>query len=153
MKKNVVLTAALLALMAVGVYAQAGTAGIKYELINDNKEYRVRNNQDVQGDVVIPATYNNLPVTAIASQAFVNCSINSVTIPNSVTSIGNQAFNNSLLTSVIIPDSVITIGNSAFNGCGGLASVTIGKGVTSIGQGAFTNCKSLTSITIPNNVS
>ena len=133
------------------------------------------------GAVVIPASINGTPVTAIGEAAFSpgyrgNQSIISVTIPDSVTRIGDYAFSEcrslafvaipdsvssigqgafsecSDLTSVTIPDSVMSIEFYAFAGCSGLTSVTIGSGVTSIGNSAFVACIGLTSVTIPASV-
>ena len=73
-------------------------------------------------------------------------------IPNSVISIATNAFEDCGLTSVIIPDSVTNIGNYAFYFCLGLTNVTIGNNVTSIGIGAFYDCFSLTIVTIPDSV-
>ncbi|MBQ8357041.1 MAG: leucine-rich repeat protein [Clostridia bacterium] len=43
--------------------------------------------------LVIPDTYNGLPVTSIAANAFDGCkTITDITIPSSITSIGNRAF-------------------------------------------------------------
>ncbi len=107
-----------------------------------------------RSEIVIPATYNNKPVTKIANKAFNECTnLKKVTIPDSVTSIGNSAFNScSSLTSVTIGNGVTSIGYSAFDNCTSLISVTIGKGVTSIGNFAFNSCSSLTSVTIGNGV-
>ena len=71
------------------------------------------------GAVTIPSTINNLPVTAIGTNAFASCAtVTSVTIPNTVTNIGDYAFYScTSLTSAPIPNSVTTIGNSAFQGC------------------------------------
>lgn len=104
-------------------------------------------------DVVIPATYNDLPVTAIADGAFSFSDIESVTIASSVTSIGTRAFGNcASLTSIAIPGSVATVGDHAFIGCSSLSSVTIESGVASIGANAFENCTALASLTVPDSV-
>ena len=61
---------------------------------------------DYTGDassIVIPATYEGLPVTGIGNYAFDRCS---------------------RLTSVVIPDSVTSIGSSAFYQCSSLTSIT-----------------------------
>ena len=92
-------------------------------------------------------------IKQIAGGAFYDCTLTSVTIPNSVISIGNYAFSGCTgLTSVTIPNSVTSIGYRAFYRCSGLTSVTIGNSVTSIGEYAFADCSALTSVTIPNSV-
>lgn len=70
---------------------------------------------------IIPNT-----VTIIASLAFENCMLSSVTIPNSVISIGDEAFRSMYnLTSITIPSSVISIGERAFYYCSRLTSVKV----------------------------
>jgi hypothetical protein len=148
---------ALLALMAEVLSAQTadtdGTPGLKYTLLAGGKEYSVDKGKVKAGAVVIPDSYNNLPVTTIAPKAFSSSAITGITIPNSVTSIGDQAFKSCKnLTGITIPNSVITMGKETFDSCKNLASVTIGNGVTSIGKQAFYKCTSLTSVTIGNSV-
>ena len=110
--------------------------------------------ENASGELVIPSTYEEKPVTSIGAVlgvgAFKGCSgLTSVTIPDSVIKIGDRTFLGcSGLTSVTIPDSVTTIGNYAFIDCSGLTSVTIPASVTSIGTLAFWGCNSLTSVTI-----
>ncbi len=88
-------------------------------------------NKAASGELVIPATYNGLPVTAISDYGFWGCTG---------------------LTGITIPDSVTHIGDAAFKGCTGLTTVTIGKGVTEISGYAFAGCTGLTDITIPDSV-
>lgn len=76
-------------------------------------------------DVVIPSTYNGLPVKAISDNAFSN---------------------KSHITSITIPNSVISIGERAFSNCSGLKSITISDSVTSIGDEAFCYCTALEEI-------
>ena len=78
------------------------------------------------GAVTIPASINGLPVTTIGIDAFAECKLTSVTIPNSVTSIGYSAFAycNSL-TNVTIPSSVTSIGDAAFAGCASLTAIMV----------------------------
>ena len=75
-----------------------------------------------QSDIVIPNTYNGLPVTSIGYEAFSHCDlITSVEIADSVTSIDYYAFSCcSSLTSIVIPDSVTNIDYRAFYGCNSL---------------------------------
>ena len=132
--------------------------GICYNQIPQTEEVEVTRHEylEYSGDVTIPEkiTYGGkeYKVTSIGEDAFFNCRITSVTIPNSVTTIGNNAFSNCEITSVTIPNSVTTIGNYAFYTCPFLTSITIGNSVANIGNHAFDNCYSLSSVTIPNSV-
>ncbi len=70
------------------------TEGLSFTLINNDTEYEVSGKGTATDtDIVIPQTYNDLPVTRICSYAFYNCSsLTSITIPDSVTSIDEGAF-------------------------------------------------------------
>ena len=140
--------------------AQKGDQGVgiktveslQYQRISGKDEYRVVGLGNVSElDIVIPETYNGLPVTEIGGKAFYNISdarlsyIKSVEIGDSVTTIGFSAFSGCRsLTEIVIPDSVTSIGFSAFYGCTSLTEIVIPDSVTSIGEGAFENCSSLT---------
>ena len=129
--------------------------GLKFTLNTDGVSYSVTGiGTCTDTDIVIPNTYEGLPVTSIGKEAFYDGdALTSVNIPNSVISIGEWAFLScSSLTSVTIPDSVTSIGHAAFQSCHALTSVTIGDSVSSIGNAAFYNCSSLTSVTIPDSV-
>lgn len=141
--------------------------------------YSVTGYKGRSSKLVIPATYNNLPVTSIGEKAFYDCFfIESIEIPDSVTYIGSYAFKycTSLksvhipssveiidsnvfnyctsLESIKIPDSVKIIGNNTFGSCTKLTSVVFGEDsqLTSIGSQAFRNCIKLENITIPQEV-
>ncbi len=103
------------------------------------------------GEVEIPATIINKPVTSINNFAFAGCnSLTSITIPPSVTDIRGTAFSGcSSLTSISIPSSVIYIGSYAFFGCSSLTSIAIPSSVISIDSYAFSGCSGLASIAIP----
>lgn len=105
--------------------------------------------------IVIPSTYQDLPVTEIGESAFAYSThladIKEITIPDSVTTIGLNAFNNrSTLVKVNISEnsSLTTIGSNAFSGNTMLESIFIPKGVTSIGDSAFNNCGALNNIVV-----
>ena len=83
--------------------------------------------------------------------AFANCGLKELTIPDSVTTIRRYAFENNNLTSLIIPDSVTLVEESAFSLNRELTDVTLGTGLKEIPDGMFTNCN-LSSIIIPEGV-
>ena len=149
-----------MSLCTLGAWAQSFNSAdgkLKFTITGTNEVYVTKGTTEPTGDLVIPASVENggttYSVTSIGNYAFANCSITSVTIPNSVTSIIDYAFYGcSELTSVTIPNSVTSIGTNAFNGCSGLTSVTIPNSVTTIGDYAFQDCSGLTSVTIPNSV-
>ena len=105
-------------------------------------------------------------VTNIKDCAFFNCSLTSVTIPNSVKSIGGQAFSSTNLKEVVIYDLAawcqITFSEDSSNPLGQaghlflegkeVTDLIIPDNVTSIGDFAFYGCTGLTSVTIPNSV-
>ena len=91
--------------------------GLSYRLNADEESYTLTGLGACRDlDVVIPATYNDLPVTSIQRSAFYNqFSLTSVTIGSNVVTIDDNAFEAcSGLTSVFIPDTTVTIGKSVF---------------------------------------
>ena len=88
-------------------------------------------NEDISGELVIPAHIGGCPVTEIGEGAFI--------------------YENDI-TSIVLPETVINIGYYAFRNCENLVSVELPGGLTKIGDGAFYECLSLESITIPNGV-
>lgn len=84
-----------------------------------DKTVQVINNPEntIIGDLTIPSKVNHngttYSVTKIASAAFFDNQITSVTIPSSIKTIGKCAFRNNQITTINIPDTVI-IKNKAF---------------------------------------
>ena len=129
--------------------------GLDYTLSEDGMSYSVtRIGECIDTELIIPSTYEGLPVTSIGDSAFSGCSsLTSVVIGDSVTSIGEKAFRYcSSLTEVVIPDRVTSIGGSAFYYCSSLTEVVIPDRVTSIGGYTFYFCSSLTEIVIGDSV-
>ena len=140
-------TACLLALLLFS------SASLSAELLFSSSQNTITitgSNPLASGNLVIPSTINDLPVTSIGGNAFKGCSgLTSVTLPSSITSIGDYAFYNCTgLTSVTIPNSVTNICYNAFQYCSGLTSVTLPSSITSIGDGAFYGCTGLKGITV-----
>ncbi|MDR3216875.1 MAG: leucine-rich repeat domain-containing protein [Clostridiaceae bacterium] len=73
-------------------HGKEGVVKLKFTLINDDTEYEVTATS-ANGEVVIPETYKNKPVTSIANYAFNNRDkVTSVRIPASIKRVGNYAF-------------------------------------------------------------
>lgn len=100
---------------------------------SDGTEYAVTTdpNHKPSGTVYIPAEYNGLPVTAIASSAFNRCDIEDI---------------------VILGNNLQTVRIGAFTGCQKLQSIELPEGVTFIAALAINNCKNLKSISLPSTV-
>ncbi len=133
----------------------ASVDDLTFELSDDGTMYQVSGcNQSASGELVIPSTYNGLPVTRIGANAFFSCeSLTSLVIPEGVDSIGSSAFSHcTSLTNILIPNTVTCLGNDSFNGCSSLLSLDIPNSVIKIGERTFLNCKNLTSIKIGDSV-
>ena len=132
---------------------ESATRGLVYTLLDDDT-YSITDYVGKVADVIIPATYDDRPVTSIGDRAFRDCSnVKSVVIPDSVTAIGKDAFRNcDALVSVIMGDGVKEIGEWAFGSCTSLTEIVIPDGVVSISEGTFWNCTSLKSVVIPASV-
>ena len=104
--------------------------GLEFELIDDGHSYCVIGvGYCTDTDIIIPSTYNGLPVT----------------------SIGEYAFEYEHITSVVIPDSVTFIDYWAFRDCQYLTRIQIGNSVSNIRSTAFYNCTSLKTIVVDKN--
>ena len=120
----------------------------QFEFVTNNGAITITAYTGPGGQVAIPGSINDLPVTTIGDYAFAGADIiTGVTIPNSVTSIGEGSFSDCIyLTCVTIPNSVISIGYGAFYDCLSLATVTNGAGVATVGGLAFAWDFSLTGV-------
>lgn len=132
------------------------SVGLKYSLNTDEKGYTVVGIGYCEDtDLVIPATYRGLPVTAIGSNAFESVrSFKSVSIPASVTTIGEKAFAHCGVTSVTFATNsqLTTVDRYAFFSSSSLQSIALPDGVTTIGEAAFNGCNNITSISIPDSI-
>ena len=124
-------------------------------------------NTSVSGYVALPSTVNGYTITAIADNAFKDCShLSAVDIPEKVTSIGESAFEGCTQIQTIDflgTSTLSSIGRSAFYNCSrleflcepssiwSLSDYYLPSSVRSIGQYAFYNCY-FPAITIPEGV-
>jgi hypothetical protein len=116
MKKKTLMSIVLLAIIGTSaVFAQQPTLDkLSFEPIGTTG-YRVKAaNDSISGAVVIPDTYNNIPVIEVAAGGFANTSITSVVIPSSLINLQSRAFEKcSKLTSVTFQlDSIKYIYNN-----------------------------------------
>jgi len=88
--------------------------------------------------ITIPADNSGTAVTGIGPGAFLNLSLTSVTLPNTLITIGDNAFKGNGLSTVTFPNTLTTIGIEAFEGSN-LTTVTVPGNVVSIGFSAFGN--------------
>ncbi len=156
------------------------TSGLSFALNSDLTGYIVKKYQGTEVNVIIPSTYNGLPVVAIAGSSFAQKEIVSVTVPASVKEISTYAFSScasltevifaeecglltigegafkycSALTSFTIPKTVITLSKEAFRECAALESIAFEEGtlIEVIGDSAFYNCEKLKNVSIPDSV-
>ena len=150
--------------------------GLVFEKIYNKEEYAVAGiGKCKDKDIVIPESYQDMPVTTIKYNAFYQCrkitnvvipssvhtidffafsdcsSLKEVVIPKSVTAINKRAFRScTSLTKITIPESISVISDGLFDSCFCLEEVILPNSVTEIGSYAFQNCYSLKSITLPN---
>lgn len=94
-------------------------------------------------DLVIPATYNGIPVKEIGEKAFYYHGsgwnkpyVKSVVLPEGLEKVGEDAFCLTDLTSLTIPSTVTTIGASAFY-CTDIVSVVLPKTVANLSHYSF----------------
>lgn len=127
--------------------------GLVFELSYDKSSYYLSSVGTCRdNEVIIPAEYNNLPVTEIASYAFENCTwITKVTIPESVTSIGRNSFKN-CPNAVEMQDGITYIGKWLLE-CGtNVENVAIREDTVGIATWAFWGCNQITEVVIPDSV-
>ncbi len=101
--------------------------GLEYSLSNDSTYYILTGiGSCTDSEIVIPPTYQSLPIKEIASYAFRDQKITSLTTSNNLT----------------------TIGRYAFDGCTELKEITLSKDVFSIAFYAFSDCEKLDTIVV-----
>ena len=108
------------------------TSKFAFKLLGDKSGYEVSAiNNKVVGEIHIPSTYENLPVTKIKKRGFSECS---------------------KITKLFIPSTINEIGEKAFFSCFHLNELIFDnpKKDLIIGQLAFCNCYLLKTLNLPN---
>ena len=129
--------------------------------VENDIEYYIMNGEaiimscpdDKEGEIEIPATIKNYPVTKVNAAAFsASASITKVALPGTIINIGNNAFYGcTKLAEINIPEGITYIADSAF-AYSGLTSAVLPDGILTIGGSAFRNCTKLTTVHIPEGV-
>lgn len=160
--KKILATLSAVAVAAAGAltFSACGSAEVMYSLSEDGTYYilsGVSGNTSALKSYEIPSVYDDgehgqLPVTQIADEAFMGCSLGQIAIPDSITHIGDRAFAYTYLIRLEIPESVTYIGYAAFAFSSSLQEVTIPSSVTQLGPYAFAYCSSLESAVVNANI-
>jgi len=104
---------------------------LAFELSETNSEECVVSGigQCTDDTILIPATYNGIPVVGIKTRAF---------------------YNEDNFTNVIIPEGVTNIGQYAFSDCDGLEYIHIPSTVTTMENHAFVACSNMRTVNVAN---
>ena len=85
------------------------------------------------GEVTVPESLQELPVTAIGEGAFEGTAVTSLVIPEGVLGALDRAFANcASLTAVSLPESFAILGASAFEGCVSLERIRVPDAVSEL---------------------
>lgn len=139
-------------MLAMSVSAQEGE--LEYWENGDGTCSVVGIGNYVGTDIVIPNTYNGMPVTKIEDNAFYDEEhITSLTVADSVVEIGERAFHYCIrLKSISLGNGVKSLGEGTFFFCTALENVDLGSSLETIGDNAFYNCIAIDTLVIPNSV-
>ena len=125
---------------------------LEYEIVS-NKFYNVVGIGNVTSDeIVVPSTYNGLPVIRIARRAFENnVNLKKIILPDTLLYIGNFAFAGcTALEYIDLPTSLIYIQSDVFSGSGiRILDLTDNTALNSFG---CVDCPNLESVKLPKNL-
>ena len=129
------------------------TENLTYSINEEGTGYYVSNGINNEPKVVIPSTYNNLPVVGVSKYGFANTNITQVVMPETIIEIENNAFENcKYLENVVFSDSLEVIGALAFRYCENIGEINLPDSVNEIHLQAFSYCSSLRKLYLPENL-
>ena len=101
---------------------------------------------------ILNVTFSDSFLKVIKQNAFIGCSIKSITFPSSIEFIGDSAFSEcSILDLVTFPEQskLTSISSNTFSQCSNLKSISIPPTIEIIFNSAFQGCSNLESINFP----
>lgn len=149
MKKQLFLFLMCLASLTVQAQTVTKVDGIRY-LIEDDHAVVGRQDVELSGDIVIPASINyngtDYNVTALVEPTRVEF------FGDNTVNTENGAFQGCAITGITLPSSIMEVTAGAFMNCAQLVSVSLPDGLTTLAPGCFANCTSLKSVDLPSTV-
>ena len=129
------------------LYNPIGKETLQYPSQNDIFTYNVYETyveitgsvkEDLEGNLIIPETLDDLPVRSISSRAFGG---------------PGEAFTTPgySISSLVLPDNLYQISDNAFYKCKNINSITFGSNILTIGSNAF-SYTNITSLKIPDTI-
>ncbi len=129
------------------------SGGLGYGLAADGNSYMVTNYTGEANYLIIPESYNEKPITSIASRVFEDATFKYVYMPDSITTLESNVFRNCLnLEELHLSSNLESIGIGTFRGCEKLRIVDLPEKITEIPNYCFAECVSLTSVSFGNKV-
>jgi hypothetical protein len=135
MKKPSLYLLALFLLFAASPLHAADLSDLTYMVTGDDTITINACDTAATGELIIPETIEDNPVTAIRNQAFKNCDLlTGITLPANLSLIGNTAFKNcSSLAEIRFSGNAPSLGTDVFNGVHVEAAVYVQTGATGFG--------------------
>lgn len=130
---------------------QAGTQILKLELNSNGESYAVVGIWDQYvTEIVIPDTFNGLPVTDVKTSFGSLTRLKSVIIGNNVIKLSSDFIKYSvMLESITIGEGITQLSGDMFSGCYALSKVTINAHITKLSDSIFANLTNLRTVKLP----
>lgn len=126
---------------------------VLYEKTSEKNARIVGEKLSSECDIVINGTVKykdvDYTVSAIADDAFKNCTLLKSISVNGISTIGNDSFYGcDQLEKVSLSDEVLSIGDNCFYGCKSLEGISLPSSLTELGKTVFVGCSSLKELRI-----
>ena len=128
----------------------ANSTDFTFKLNDNGNGYALAAYSGTDVNVIIPNSYEGLPVTEIYTNAFYqNPTVKSITVPGTITEITSYTFSGCVaLETVSFQDGVTTLGQSIFSGCVNLTEINLPQTIASIAPFTFMDYAALVNINL-----